>query len=187
MKKIFVIFIIALSVAACSSKVTPTGYRLPEANPVEYRANGSTGQIYLAPVTLTDMLGGRGIVYQINEVEYSVAKNNLWIEPLSVQLQESMSAHLRRLMPEKVILTTNKMSDATRINIALTAFNGRYDGKAVVRGVFYIINPAGLHTVRAFNYELEQTEDGYSALVDALGGAWARLAGDIAAELKQPY
>lgn len=184
MRKVFLLIMVCFIFSACSSKSNQVNYyKLPVADLSEYKADSNADQIYLASVSVSDMLGGRGIVYQISDVEYTVARNNQWMEPLGIQLQESVAGKLRGLVPNKMIFTEKKIRHATHVYIKLTGFHGKYNGNAVVKGSYAIVSPTGEYVVRGFSYEIPQTEDGYSSLIKALDAGSDKLAGDIALAL----
>lgn len=68
--------------------------------------------------------------------------------------------------------------------MTVTGFHGRYDGRAIIRGV-WILKHQGQLIKQPFDLELKQSEDGYDALVRTLAAGWQQEAGAIAAQLQR--
>ncbi|MBW7982435.1 membrane integrity-associated transporter subunit PqiC [Enterobacillus tribolii] len=182
--KRWIIAATVLLLAGCSGSANKSYYQLPAATgAVTAVAGQDTGrQLWLEHVAVADYLGGNGVVYQTNDVQYVIASNNLWASPLEQQLQQTMLSNLSAMLPGWIVTGQSLGADQDVLNITVTGFHGRYDGKAVISGS-WVLNHKGTLTRRAFNLEVAQPQDGYDALVRALAEGWQREAGQIATQL----
>ncbi|MEC5320253.1 membrane integrity-associated transporter subunit PqiC [Brenneria populi subsp. brevivirga] len=175
---------LTLLLSACSANTQKTYYQLPAisdgATPVEKTLTGQ--QLWLEHVSVADYLASSGLVYQTNDVQYVIASNNLWASPLDQQLQQALVANLSRRMPGWVVTTQPQDSDQAVLNVSVTAFHGRYDGKAVISGE-WVLNRHGRVFKQPFNVVLPQSEDGYDALVRTLSQGWMEVAQSIARQV----
>lgn len=123
------------------------------------------------------------MVYQTSDVKYVIANNNLWASPLDQQLRntgcqpEYATARLGGCLP-----ASGKRPDT--LNVTVTEFNGRYDGKVIVSGE-WLLNHRGQLIKRPFRLEGVQTQDGYDEMVKVLAGVWSQEAASIAQEIKR--
>jgi uncharacterized lipoprotein YmbA len=188
MKWIPVVLVLFLS--ACSSSNEKTYYQLPvlSSTPVagSTMASGSTAQrhLWVERVSVADYLAGTGLVYQTNDVQYTLTQNNLWASPLDQQLQQSLVTYLRRDLPGFLVSSQAGGSDDQDVlNVNVTGFHGRYDGIVVVSGSWTLTH-AGQTVQRDFALNLKQNEDGYDALVRTLATGWKQEAGQIASQIR---
>jgi uncharacterized lipoprotein YmbA len=173
------VMILSILLAACSS-APPTKhyYQLPatvnvaETRAVRYRT------LQVAPIQVADFLAADGIVYQSNDVRYVTAQNNLWASPLTEQLQLSLVQGLRDALPDWQVGSADQ---GTVLSVTVTGFHGRYDGKALVQGVWSI---NGKQT-RYFHLLVPQDSSGYDALVRTLGKAWQLQVKEIAKSIME--
>ncbi|BDH46457.1 hypothetical protein TUM12370_25010 [Salmonella enterica subsp. enterica serovar Choleraesuis] len=174
----------ALALTACSSEKGAEYYQLPQ--PVQSMAASaaSTGQrqLWVEQVSIPDYLAGNGIVYQTSDVQYTIANSNLWASPLDQQLKSSLVANLNSALPGWVVSSTPLGASQESLNVNVTGFHGRYDGKVVVSGE-WLLNRDGEITRRPFHLEMAQQGDGYPALVKTLGEAWQKESQQIAAQV----
>lgn len=163
-------------------------YNLPSATqpPLQKQTTAqSRTPLSVAPVSLSSYLSGSGIVYQTSPVEYSEAQLNLWADDLSEQLTSQLRSSLdQRLGYAQVLPTGADNRNAQRVVIKLSQFQGRYDGKAVIQGRYQLYD-AAQHTLldKPIDVSVPLKEDGYEALVSALGDAWQQAAQQIAVSL----
>ncbi|MTC75844.1 membrane integrity-associated transporter subunit PqiC [Providencia rettgeri] len=172
--------------AACSSSPEKMYYQLPMKAPeVQSVAVMDKGQIWLQRITLADVLTSNGITYQTSDVAYSNASAHLWASPLEQQLGQSMVRELSSALPDRFISLQPLQNSPETLDITLTAFNGRYDGKVLVQG-FWTLMRGDKVVRRNFDIQLEQQEDGYPELVRTLASGWQKVAADIAQEISKP-
>ncbi|KAA9001394.1 membrane integrity-associated transporter subunit PqiC [Affinibrenneria salicis] len=174
---------LVLLVSACSSNTQKTYYQLPLAAagsaPVSVGRDANHRQLWIEHIALADYLGGNGLVYQTNDVQYVLATNNLWASPLEQQLQQTLVANLSAGLPGWVVTTSPPAGEPDTLNVTVNGFHGRYDGRVVVQGE-WLLNQRG-HLIRhPFNIILAQHDDGYDALVKTLAQGWQQVAADIA-------
>lgn len=175
---------LTLLLSACSGSTQKTYYQLPVVpdggTSVEKTVAGQ--QLWLEHVSVADYLANSGLVYQTNDVQYVIASNNLWASPLDQQLQQSLVANLSRRMPGWLVTTQPQGSEQSVLNVSVTAFHGRYDGKVVISGE-WVLNHHGRVFKQPFNVVLAQPEDGYDALVKTLSRGWGDVSQSIARQV----
>lgn len=177
----------AMLLAACSSNVEETNYyQLP--GPVTPATQSHSGQnarlLWVEQVSVPDYLAGNGVVYQTSDVKYSIGTQNLWASPLDQQLRTTLVSNLSQQLPGWVVASQPLGHDQDTLNVTVTGFHGRYDGRVIVSGE-WLLNHQGQLSKRPFHIEMTQQQDGYDAMVKVLGEAWSREASEIARELKR--
>lgn len=175
---------LALLLSACSSTPQKTYYQLPamSAPAQQGSAASASHQLWLEHVGVADYLAQNGVVYQTNDVQYVIGQNNLWASPLDQQLQQSLVTNLSNALPGWLVSSQPMSSDQDVLNVTITGFHGRYDGKAIIRGE-WVLNRQGRMIKRPFSLALTQSEDGYDALVRTLATGWQQEAQAIASQL----
>lgn len=187
MKK-WLILTAACLLAACSSGENKTYYQLPLTTGVVQHTSATTNQrmLWVEQVSIPDFLAGSGVVYQTSDVQYVIASNNLWASPLDQQLRTTLVSNLSNQLPGWVVSSQPLSSTQDTLNVSVTGFHGRYDGKVVVSGE-WLLNHQGQLIKRPFHVELAQQQDGYDAMVKLLAQAWSQEAASIAQTLnRQP-
>lgn len=179
MKK-WLVLAAACLLAACSTTENKTYYQLPIATgTVQNGASASQRMLWIEQVSIPDFLAGSGVVYQTSDVQYVIASNNLWASPLDQQLRTALVSNLSNQLPGWVVSSQPLGSDQDTLNVSVSGFHGRYDGKVVVSGE-WLLNHQGQLTKRPFHIELAQQQDGYDAMVKTLAQAWSQEAASIA-------
>lgn len=177
--------IAALALSACSSSVNEkTYYLLPQSSApiMQSVSQPGTHLLWVEQVAVPDYLAGNGVVYQTNDVQYAIANNNLWASPLDQQLRNTLVGNLSSALPGWVVAYQPLGSVQDTLNVNVTGFHGRYDGKVIVSGE-WLLNHEGQLIKRPFYIELKQQADGYDAMIKTLGQAWQQEAQSIANEL----
>ncbi|TQI79968.1 hypothetical protein FHU10_5182 [Serratia fonticola] len=173
---------LALLLSACSSTPGKTYYQLPAlGTPVQVSGTAATRQLWLEHVNVADFLAQSGVVYQTNDVQFVIGQNNLWASPLDQQLQQTLLTNLSSALPGWVVSSQPMSSDQDVLNVTISGFHGRYDGKAIIRGE-WVLSHQGNLIKRPFSLELKQDEDGYDALVRTLAQGWLQEAQVIASQ-----
>ncbi|EOV4175978.1 membrane integrity-associated transporter subunit PqiC [Yersinia enterocolitica] len=176
--------IAALLLSACSSTPSKTYYQLPAlSTPAGATSSVASRQLWVEHVGVADYLAAAGVVYQTNDVQYVIASNNLWASPLDQQLQQTLVTNLSNALPGWLVSSQPLDSDQDVLNVTVTGFHGRYDGRAIIRGV-WILKRQGQLIKQPFDLELKQGEDGYDALIRTLAEGWQQEAKSIAAQLR---
>lgn len=185
MRKWLPVLIAALLSACSSSDEGKTYYQLP-AGQQTLSPSYSQGKqlLWVEQVAIPDYLAGNGVVYQTTDVQFNIANSNLWASPLDQQLRNTLVANLSSQLPGWVVSSTPLGSEQQVLNVNVTAFHGRYDGRVIVSGE-WLLNNQGERVKRPFHIELKQQQDGYDAMVKTLGQAWQQEAQMMAAEIKR--
>lgn len=175
----------ALLLGACSSSNQKNYYQLPVLSTpaATSAATVSPRQLWVEHIALADYLAGSGLVYQTSDVQYVLGSNNLWASPLEQQLQQQLVTNLGAALPDWVVSAQPMGSEQDVLNVNISGFHGRYDGKVILRGE-WVLNRQGQLIKRPFNLEIAQTEDGYDALVRTLAQGWLQEAQQIAATVQ---
>lgn len=176
-----------LLLAACSSNVEETNYYqlpTPQQASALHQSGMASRMLWVEQVSVPDYLAGNGVVYQTSEVKYAIGTQNLWASPLDQQLRTTLVTNLGQQLPGWVVASTPLGNEQDTLNVTVTGFHGRYDGRVIVSGE-WLLNHQGQLIKRPFHIEMTQQQDGYDAMVKVLGEAWSREASDIARELNR--
>ena len=177
----------AMVLTACSSgSDNKSYYQLPLV--VQTGGQSSTSQdnrlLWVEQVVIPDSLAGNGVVYQTSDVQYVIANNNLWASPLDQQLRNTLVANLNSQLPGWIVASQPLGSDQDTLNVTVTGFHGRYDGKVIISGE-WLLNHQGQLIKRPFYLELKQQQDGYDEMVKMLAQGWAQESASIAKEISR--
>lgn len=178
-----------LLMTGCAAQVEP-----PRQYLLDYPALGSGALVAAdeAPallidrVRVADFLDVSGIVFQTADNEIAAAGQHRWGEPLERQLRRSLYAMLASRLGEVAVFEQPPLPEGRtlRLSISLDAFQGHYDGNAVIAGTWQLTGGEGkLLARRRFRAEPPLPADGYSALVRALSNGWREIAAGIATEV----
>ncbi|KPD01885.1 membrane integrity-associated transporter subunit PqiC [Moellerella wisconsensis] len=181
----YLAFIAVFMLAACSNTPDKAYYQLPiNATKIQEQAN-TTGrnQIWVQRITLSDMLAANGIAYQTTDVSYTNASSHVWASPLDQQLAQALVVDLSTALPNRLVALQPLESQPDTLDITLTGFHGRYDGHVIIQGYWTFSHDSQIIR-RSFDLVLEQTEDGYPALVRTLSTGWQQVANSIANEIQ---
>lgn len=174
-----------LILTGCSSTPATHQYTLPQ-HPITPSATSQQKPgVMLMPVQLAGHLQVNGIVFQTSPIEVNEARNNLWADALSNQIDRALyQALLGRLQTINVMSGNSADAPTYFATIQLDQFQGRYDGKAIVSGQYLIMN-ADRRVIRqaTFSYAEPLAQDGYTALVDALDKGIQQMADNLAQQL----
>lgn len=174
--------------SACSSTEETTWYQLPASTaPVTHSAPANSQRLlWVEQVAVPDYLAGNGVVYQTTDVQYVIASQNLWASPLDQQLRNTLVTNLSATLPGWVVSAQPLGAEQDTLNVNVTGFHGRYDGRVIVSGE-WLLKHKGQLIKQPFYTELKQQQDGYDAMVKTLAQAWQQQAKTIADELaRQP-
>ncbi|EMH0746075.1 membrane integrity-associated transporter subunit PqiC [Proteus mirabilis] len=188
----YIIGIAVLMLTACSSVPDKAYYQLPDVyqgvnnKVVTTTESAKQDQIWVQPIRLSDMLVNTGIVYQTSDINYTVANQHLWINPLDQQLQQNLVVGLAKEFPNRVVSTQPIEDKLAKLIVNVNYFQGRYDGKVIIAGD-WIYTQGNKVISQPFSVVLTQTEDGYPALVRTLGEGWQNVVAEIAKTIKSQY
>jgi len=183
------ILFLALFCTACATTAPRTKHFLLGQNlgplPTPSLEEGAPN-VALARLSVAGFLDQAGVVYQIGPNEVRVAARNLWAEPLPEQLQRALYDEITRQTKAVTVFQSASAAPvrSVRLSLEFAGFHGRYDGQAVVAGLWTLADRQNQPLLRQpFKYEIALGSDGYPELVAALAQGLDALAADIAATL----
>lgn len=171
---------------ACASSVTPPArYLLPTVSAPGVPA-APVVDIQVEVPRLAHYLDVDGIVLQLDDIEMREAREHQWGDTLNRQLERNLRGELARALPaSRLSRANNTQGDALSIRLDVDEFQGRYNGYAVASGQWQLRDADNqlLH-LGSFDQSTALSDDGYPALVRALGQAWSDVADEIAQTLQ---
>lgn len=180
---------LTLLLLGCAGRgIDTVRYTLPDDESPPPVVGDVDATVWLAPLSLTSYLDAPGIVMQLNEIRIHQARHHLWAAPLDTQLMRQLREQLSAALPRAEILRRGQparaAASALHVELRVERFQGRDDGMAVVGGDWRIRDAQDRTLSRqSFLIERPLQNDGYSALVRALGTAWATLGERLARAL----
>ncbi|WP_417605859.1 PqiC family protein [Oceanimonas baumannii] len=171
--------------AGSDSAGNRTAYLLPE-TPASQQYDAHLS-VMVAPVTTAAFLDNDGIVMQLNHIEVHQARHHLWAEALPAQLRQLLIHRLATAMPGSQVVARGQPqgpAPGREVRIQLDRFQGRFDGVALIRGHWQILDKQKtLLKQQSFTVETPLNEDGYPELVRALASGWEQVADQLAQAL----
>ncbi|TKI07518.1 membrane integrity-associated transporter subunit PqiC [Martelella alba] len=178
MKKGILLALVVL-LMACSGNTQPRYYQLPMAADTAQGVPATGRHLWVSRVNVADYLAGNGVVYQTNDVEYVTAGSHLWASPLAQQLRQNLLVTLGNALPGTLVAAGQSPGDQDSLDVNVTGFHGRYDGKAIIRGEWLLTHNGEVRRY-PFSLALSQPGDGYDALVRTLAKGWQQVGQNIA-------
>lgn len=188
--KIVVILLFAMSsllLVSCSSRVMEKNYfqLADDLHPSSAQTSRTTNQImFIEPIEVASFLDKNGIVLQTDNIKYTTASNNLWVAPLSEQLEERVVQDLTQLLPNYLITSKPMLTPNVKVKLFIDGFYGSYTGNAVIKGRWVVTNSNGELHSKTFNRNIPLAGDGYDALVKALSKGWQDEERDFVNKMK---
>ncbi|QOR38725.1 hypothetical protein HNO52_09530 [Billgrantia diversa] len=182
----WLVLVANMLLAGCASSTTPANrYILPDSvTSLSDRSHSGEHLLIVQPLRLSHYLDEDGIVLQLDDITLNAARNHLWAEPLARQLERGLRERLAERLPDTRIMRDESSlgrSEAQRLRLEVDRFHGRHDGLAIASGRWQLLAPDGrLLAMQRFHTETQLDDDGYPALVRALGSSWDRVAEEIA-------
>lgn len=184
---------LSLWLAGCAtSGPAPSRYTLPGdagGDTARIAGAGATYRLVVDQPRLARFLDVDGLVLQLDDITLNEANHHQWAEPLGLQLERGLRTRLAARLPDTRVMQADadsRRGTATTLSLEVDRFHGRFDGQAVAGGQWQLRGGGGeLLAMAPFVEEVELAEDGYPALVRALGRGWDRVADEIAAEIKR--
>lgn len=179
-------FLALLWLTGCALNGTPaTRYTLPDAE-APARADASAGHtLVLRPLRLAPLLDAEGIVVQLDDITLREASGHRWAEPLGRQLERGLRDRLTAALPDTRVLFDAEAGagdDPFQLRVTVERFQGLPDGQALAAGRWQLLDAdQTLVDAATFRVATPLAEDGYPALVRALGHSWDAAADQIAA------
>ncbi|HGJ5883347.1 membrane integrity-associated transporter subunit PqiC [Arsenophonus sp.] len=180
----YLAWILCFLLICCSSGIEKSYYQLPTTPSLVTKKSYllTQKQLWVQTVQLSGILAANGITYQTSDVNYVNANNHLWASPLEQQLMQNLVNQLSIMLPNRLVSAQPLENRPDSLNVFLTAFYGRYDGKVIIQGNWIYKSDKGI-IKRDFSLLLDQDENGYSALVRTLARGWTQVGQSIASQL----
>ncbi len=180
----YLAWILCFLLIGCSSGIEKSYYQLPTTPSLVTKKSDllTQKQLWVQTVQLSGILAANGITYQTSDVNYINANNHLWASPLEQQLMQNLVNQLSIMLPNRLVSAQPLENRPDSLNVFLTAFHGRYDGKVIIQGNWIYKSDKGI-IKRDFSLQLDQDENGYSPLVRTLARGWTQVGQSIASQL----
>lgn len=183
------LLVLALSLSACFKSNPPVKterYSLPEvtaAQPASPAAETVTRTLVLNRIQLADYLDTDRIVIQLDDITLHPARDHLWVDTLSQELRRGLRTRLATRLSHVAVVDPQPglPASAGTLNITVDQFHGQMQGYAVLSGQWQL-GGASLPT-QSFKFVTPLAENGYPALVRALGHNLDLLCDQIASQL----
>lgn len=185
-QKIMLMLLLPLLLSACaSSSPSASRYVLPGAE-LSSAPSEPEGVVEVTTPRLPHYLDVEGIIMQTDDITLQEANGHQWAEAIGRQLERGLRARLSAALPSwRVVRDASGDEQAITLRLEVDQFQGRHDGLAIASGQWQLLNTQGdVLAMETFNAETSLAEDGYPALVRALGKSWDRVGEQIARALK---
>lgn len=132
----YLAWILCFLLIGCSSGIEKSYYQLPTTPSLVTKKSDllTQKQLWVQTVQLSGILAANGITYQTSDVNYFNANNHLWASPLEQQLMQNLVNQLSIMLPNRLVSAQPLENRPDSLNVFLTAFHGRYDGKVIIQG-----------------------------------------------------
>jgi uncharacterized lipoprotein YmbA len=184
-----IILLLGFSLGACFKSNPPVKtqrYSLPEVS-VPTSQPPATQTLVLNRIQLADYLDTDRIVVQVDDITLHPARDHLWVDNLSEELSRGLRTRLASRLENTAVtdplpgaaLTTNSL------HVTIDQFHGQMRGYAVLSGQWQLVSPEHKPLQsQSFRFNTPLTENGYPALVRALGTNLDLLSEQIARQLQ---
>ncbi|MBB3329203.1 hypothetical protein BDK63_000039 [Halomonas campaniensis] len=184
--------LITATLAGCASPgPAPQRYALPDAVDPAGPAAGAEAEhlLLLRSPRLAHYLDVEGLVMQVDDITLVEARGHQWAEALGRQLERGLRARLAARLPDTRVMLDEvgvREPGALALRLELDRFQGRHDGLAVIGGLWQLRDAEGrLLAMAPLQVETELDDDGYPALVRALGRGWDSAADELAEAVRR--
>lgn len=177
--------------AGCSSAVTINYFQLPQPSISTSSPAVDAPVLVVEPVMVASYLNSNALILQTSEVQLVKTQQQQWAEALDQQLSRILQRTLAAELPAYRV-TERPVAGAQRLLVQVEQFHGTEQGTVLLSGRFSLMPaqgktlPGGQSGIvqQQFQLQMPQADDGYPALVAALGELWQRQGKDIAQLLK---
>lgn len=179
--------LLPLLLAGCAHTPAPQYYALTL--PGDKTAQTVVRQGPLLQVHAIDLpayLSQPGIAYQEDDIRLSLANEARWADALDSQLTNLLVGQLGQSLPGVQVLGPTEGGEAQGwiLDVGLQAFQGRYDGQALIAGRWVLRGPAQQRYSGSFSHREPLQSDGYPALVRSLRKGWLQQVEQLATQLQ---
>ncbi|MBE0463740.1 MAG: PqiC family protein [Halomonadaceae bacterium] len=181
------LLVACLMLTACASSVTPPArYMLPNSQ-LANTPNNPQGTLQLSSPRLAHYLDVDGIIMQLDDITLNEAREHQWAESIGRQLARSLRTRLSQELPLiRVVRDDSSQPEALSLRLEVDQFQGRHDGLAIATGQWQLRSTSNeLLAMKTFAAQTALDDDGYPALVRALGASWDDVAEQIADQIRQ--
>ncbi|MDR5874450.1 ABC-type transport auxiliary lipoprotein family protein [Halomonas sp. CUBES01] len=185
-QKTMLILLLPLMLGACaSSSPSASRYVLP-GGALSSAPSEPEGVVEVTTPRLPHYLDVEGIVMQTDDITLHEANGHQWAEALGRQLERGLRARLSAALPAwRVVRNAAGDDQAITLRLEVDQFQGRHDGLAIASGQWQLLDHQNnVLSMNTFQTDTPLAEDGYPALVRALGKSWDRVGEQIARALK---
>lgn len=182
--------LLALSLTACLKSHPPVKterFSLPDVG-VPGAGKPARHTLVLSRIALADYLDTDRIVIQMDDISLQPARDHLWVDSLSQELRRGLRVRLAKRLPETAImdpLPGAVPASAASLQLTIDQFQGHMRGDAVMRGQWQLRIPGRPDIIsQSFSFSTPLSENGYPALVRALGHNLDQLADQLAVVLQ---
>lgn len=190
------IFMLACGLTACFKSNPPVQsqrYSLPEvqtsvADSQDKSPPALSQTLVLNKIMLADYLDSDRIVVQLDDITLRPARDHLWVDNLSQELRRGLRNRLSSRLPGTAVVDPlpGSPNKATTLQLTVDQFHGQMQGYAVFSGQWQLLSAERKPLQsQSFRFSTPLAENGYPALVRALGSDLDLLSDQIAAELQR--
>lgn len=150
------------------------------------KSNYSNLRFTMLPVTMSEYLDSKSIVYRKSETLVIQTRQNLWAEDIKKQITDRLIGKFY-CIDSNYLAKDNKTRtyDGFKLKINFEKFNGSYTGNAEIAGSWEIKNISNEKMIyKEFEFYVPLSSDGYPALVNSLSLGVEMLAIQIYKELE---
>jgi len=180
--------LLGLSLSGCFKSNPPVKterYSLPEVTTPQPAAS-QMRTLALGRLQLADYLDTDRIIIQTDDITMQPARDHLWVDNLSQELRRGLRARLASRLGNTLVVDPQPGLPATNtLHLTIEQFHGQMRGYAVISGQWQLISANQVPgPSRAFKFSTPLAENGYPALVRALGQDLDLLSEQIASQLQ---
>ncbi|GFD87816.1 hypothetical protein KUL152_00420 [Tenacibaculum sp. KUL152] len=134
-------------------------------------------------ITLPEYLKHRGLVYQTSDTNLHISTKHLWAEPVEEGLTKSLKQALASRNIKLLRADHYDGKAAIHVSLHVTDFVSTHKGEVIFTGDYVITSSLDELTHFTFDLRTDLENDGFSASIDAMRQAIAKLAETVATEV----
>lgn len=179
----------SLSLTACLGNRPPVNtqrYSLPEVS-LPSTTTPPTRILILGNLVLADALDSDRILIQLDDITIQPTRDHLWSASLSEELRQGLRSRLAQRLPDTLVTDAfpGTKLQASRLQLRIDQFQGHMRGEAIMSGQWQWLSADQRPLqIQPFQFTTPLTENGYPALVRALGQDLDKLSDQIASNIK---